>query len=336
MALELYAQGKIFQAYAGQQHSYQNNAQRTGAEETMFPGIGVECTLLRRKILEISKKELWMPYVSHSKKKGTDDATRVHVHASQPNVYLVETDFMAPSLSVSLLISRADFLEHWVHSIPKSSMVKRLEHNAYIVKISVHNPISTVLGCCEKYIKVSYAIDDTARTRDGAKKRQKAFVTYSQVSHADCRVYDIPKIVASRLTPDFFDFESVLFVIYDSDNDSLVQDDCSSSGRARVRDSMEEITTCHVYVEGMRFTKSSPAFFNSMYLPDFFNRMCLNWAIQARALDLEHSKFGRDLLGIRKMLVDEQIPYPVVANLMLPKPADKQVDPHVDDLLDLQ
>ena len=133
MALELYAKGKFFQAYAGQQHGYQTNAQRTGAEETMFPGIGVECTLLRRKILEISKKELWMPYVSHSKKKGTDDATRVHVHASQPNVFLIETDFMAPSMSVSLLISRADFLEHWVHSIPKSSMVKRLENNAYIV-----------------------------------------------------------------------------------------------------------------------------------------------------------------------------------------------------------
>jgi len=103
MALQLYREGRIIQAYAGQQHSYQSNAQRTGEEEAIFPGIGVECTLLRTKIVEISKKQLWKMCASYVKKKGTDDAFKIYTHTTQANVFLIEaaTDVDGETLECS-------------------------------------------------------------------------------------------------------------------------------------------------------------------------------------------------------------------------------------------
>jgi len=337
MTLQLYREGRIIQAYAGQQHSYQSNAQRTGEEEAIFPSIGVECTLLRSKIVEISKKELWKLCASYVKKKGTDDAFKIYTHTTQANVFLIEAEYMVPSISVCLLISRADFLDCWVAAIPGASLVKRLENcNAYVVKISVRNPISSMFAHCEKYIKVSYAMDDAVKTKDGACKRQKAFITYSQVTDAECVLYGIPKIVVGMVRPDFFDFKSVLFVIYNSEHGSMDAEHPDSPRKATaVHKHTDEVTSCHVYVEGMKFTKNSPAFLNAMYFPDFLHRMCTNWAIQARCLDLQHAKFGPTLLALHKMFVDDKMAYPVLANLILPPHSAPEDNTSIADLLDL-
>jgi len=340
MTLQLYREGRIFQAYAGQQHSYQSNAQRTGEEETIFPGIGVEYTLLRSKIVEISKKQQWKSCATYVKKKGTDDAFKIYVHATQANVYLVEAEYMVPSISVCLLISRADFLDYWVAAIPDASLVKRLQGvNAYIVRLSVRNPISSMFGCCEKYIKVSYAMDDAVKTKDGACKRQKAFITYSPVTEAECVLYDIPKIVVGMLSPDFFDFQSVLFVVYSSQDTSMNAEHTDSPRQAALANPPnqheDEVTTCHVYAEGMKFTKNSPAFLNAMYFPDFLHKMCTNWAIQARCLDLRHAKFGSSLLALHQMSLDNEIAYPVLANQILPPHSAPVDNTNIDDLLDI-
>jgi len=85
----------------------------------------------------------------------------------------------------------------------------------------------------------------------------------------------------------------------------------------------------------LKFTKNSPAFLNAMYFPDFLHRMCTNWAIQARCLDLQHAKFGSTLLALHKMFIDDEMAYPVLANLILPAHSAPDDNTSIDDLLDV-
>jgi len=319
--MEHYANGRLFEAYAVQQQSYKTDAQRTGVEETAFPGIGVEYIQLRSKVTEFSNRDHWRAYATNTKKKGIDDITKVYVHISRPNVYFIEAEFMAPSIAVSLLVARADFLQRWVETIPHSSLVKRLDTNAYIVRISVRNPISSMMSSCEKYIKVNYAIDDKVLTTSGTARKKKAFVTYTSLSEQERTLHDIPPVPSSSLgriaTPDFFDFQSVLFVVFNSEQDLSAGGDLDPG----LKDVGDEVTNCHVYVEGMKFVRNSPTFLNSLYFPDLLSKMCINWAIQARCLELHHAKFGQDVLRLHKELLHTSTAYPVLAHHMLPPPA---------------